>query len=55
MVVLIYGLSDFLFFMCEIVNIFYDEGFDVLVLLFSGYGLCDVSDDMFDSDLVECW
>lgn len=53
--VLIHGLSDSPFFMREIANILYDEGFDVLVPLLPGHGLRDASDDMSDSDLAERW
>jgi alpha-beta hydrolase superfamily lysophospholipase len=53
--VLIHGLSDSPFFMREIANILYHQGFDVLVPLLPGHGLRDASDDMTDGDLAERW
>lgn len=53
--VLIHGLSDSPFFMREIANILYHQGFDVLVPLLPGHGLREASDDMTDGDLAERW
>ncbi|MDO6568335.1 alpha/beta fold hydrolase [Alteromonas sp. 1_MG-2023] len=53
--VLIHGLSDSPFFMREIANILFNEGYDVIVPLLPGHGLRDADGAMADSDLAERW
>lgn len=53
--VLIHGLSDSPFFMREIAQVLFDEGFTVFVPLLPGHGKRDADDDMSDWDLAERW
>ncbi|MBJ2127771.1 alpha/beta fold hydrolase [Alteromonas sp. IB21] len=53
--VLIHGLSDSPFFMREIANILFEQGFTVVVPLLPGHGKRDADDDMSDWDLAERW
>ncbi len=53
--VLIHGLSDSPFFMREIANILFEQGFSVVVPLLPGHGKRDAEDDMSDWDLAERW
>lgn len=52
---LIHGLSDSPFFMREIANILFEQGFTVVVPLLPGHGKRDADDDMSDWDLAERW
>ncbi|MGK0503047.1 alpha/beta fold hydrolase [uncultured Alteromonas sp.] len=53
--VLVHGLSDSPFFMREIANILFNEGYDVIVPLLPGHGLRDDEGAMSDSNLAERW
>lgn len=53
--VLVHGLSDSPFFMREIANILFSEGFTVVVPLLPGHGKREADDDMSDWDLAERW
>ncbi|GFD77776.1 hypothetical protein KUL118_06380 [Tenacibaculum sp. KUL118] len=53
--VLIHGLSDSPFFMREIANILFEEGFTVVVPLLPGHGKREADDDMSDWGLAERW
>jgi alpha-beta hydrolase superfamily lysophospholipase len=53
--VLVHGLSDSPFFMREIAEILFSEGFSVVVPLLPGHGKRDANDDMSDWDLAERW
>ncbi len=53
--VLIHGLSDSPFFMREIANILFNQGYTVLVPLLPGHGKRDANDDMSDWELSERW
>ena len=53
--VLVHGLSDSPFFMREISNILFNEGYDVIVPLLPGHGLRDDEGAMSDSNLAERW
>ncbi|WP_256253753.1 carboxylesterase [Alteromonas sp. V450] len=53
--VLFHGLSDSPFFMREIADILFDEGYTVIVPLLPGHGKRDATSDMSDWDLAERW
>ena len=53
--VLIHGLSDSPFFMREIANTLFEEGYSVIVPLLPGHGKREADDDMSDWNIAERW